>query len=61
MIPANWSTYIFSVSTSSVSGFVFFGLASGSGDGGWEGESLRPDGVNGLTKPRVNTAFNADT
>lgn len=58
IIPANWSTYIFSVSTSSVSGFVFFGLASGCGDGGRERDSLRTVGDDGLARSGVNPTFN---
>ena len=44
-----------------MSGFVFFDLASGCGDGGWEREPPELVGVTGVVRPGVNEGLNSDT
>ena len=54
-MPVSWSTYTFSVSIKSVSGFDFFCFPSGEGEGGPELEGLvGVVGVTGMDKPAVD-------
>jgi hypothetical protein len=54
-MPVSWSTYTFSVSIKSVSGFDFFCFPSHEGEGGPELEGLvGVVGVAGMDKPAVD-------
>lgn len=57
IMPVSRSTYIFSVSTRSVKGFIFFGLGSADGEGG--AGAIAPTGdtgvIGGTERPGVRS------